>query len=52
MIIKKSYSKQVAIGYSQSIMKHLCDQSTDSTNFLNQHPITPTLRSKMVDWMI
>ena len=38
--------------YSSDIIQHYCQQSSDSKNFLESHCITPTLRAKMVDWMI
>ncbi len=50
--LKKTYSQLVAKDYSLDIMSHLCLQSKSTLGFLSTHAITPTLRSKMLDWMI
>ena len=34
------------------ILRHLCETSSHSKDFLLSHDITPQLRSKMIDWMI
>lgn len=51
-ILKKTYSLLVAKDYSNDIMTYLCKKSTTTQGFLDKHAITPSLRSKMVDWMI
>lgn len=50
--LKKCYSELVAKDYSEDILQHICSKSSTSLGFLEPHAITPTLRSKMVDWMI
>lgn len=50
--LKKQYSQQTGEHYSSLILRHLCDTSSPSKDFLLTHDITPQLRSKMIDWMI
>lgn len=50
--LKKTYSQQVKKDYSDDILSHLCCSSVNSPGFLENHSISASLRSKMVDWMI
>ena len=50
--LKAVYSEQIAQDYSYDILSHLRNKDPSLNNFLSYHSITPSLRAKMVDWMI
>ena len=50
--LKRQYSDQIAEDYSSDIFNHVSECGLELGSFLSKHSITPSLRAKMVDWMI
>ena len=50
--LKALYSEQIAQNYAYDIMTHLKNVDPNISNFIAHHSITPSLRAKMIDWMI
>ena len=50
--LKQRYSDQIAEDYSEDIFKHISECDLELGSFLTRHSITPSLRAKMIDWMI
>lgn len=50
--LKQRYSDQIAEDYSEDIFRHISQSELELGSFLSKHSITPSLRAKMIDWMI
>jgi len=50
--LKQRYSELIAEDYSEDIFKHISGCELELESFLAKHSITPSLRAKMIDWMI
>ena len=50
--LKQTYSMMIAKDYSEEILTHISSSAPTQKDMLNNHNITSSLRSKMVDWMI
>lgn len=50
--LKNTYTHLITRDYSQDILTHLITTAQGQKGLLANHSITPSLRSKMVDWMI
>ena len=49
---REMFSKYVRDDYSNSILESLLVDDFKNTNFLEDHKITPRMRTRMADWMI
>ena len=49
---REMFSKYVRDDYSNSILESLLVDDFKNTNFLEEHKITPRMRTRMADWMI
>lgn len=50
--LKRHYSQQVASDYADDIFQSISSAQLNTQACLSSHTISPTLRSRMVDWMI
>lgn len=50
--LKQTYSAMIARDYSEDILTHISNCAPSQKDMLNNHSISASLRSKMVDWMI